>query len=229
MKSAQEIASGLEQLSNEYAQMFEGVERDGQIDEEEAQLGKEYAEEYRKHLLGLRRDIRDNMRALREQYRYESYLFKTTSEFSKAEQDVKYQELRQQEMAALAPFKALLDPIEKALNQARLSRAAFAEVRDTLQADPGAFVDTVGLPAEALNLSMDDELKMLVNALTRLERDWQGLRAEAAARIDQPDYAPHVSHLRGIDKGLERAVNDIGALLELAQEVLGDQLDHVQV
>lgn len=228
MKSAQEIATELEQLSNEYALMFEGVEADGQIDDEEAQLGEEYAEEYRKHLLALRKEIRANMRDVREQYRYQSYLFKTTAEGNKSEQDVKYQELRQQEMAALAPFKTLLDPIERALNEARLSRAAFAQVRDTLRADPEAFVDSVGLPAQALNLGMDDELKLLVNALGRLERDWQGLRNEAALRLEQPDYAPYNSHLRGIDKGLQRALDDIGALLELAYEVVGDQLDEAQ-
>ena len=33
MRTAQEIASELEQISNEYALMFEGVERAGQIDE----------------------------------------------------------------------------------------------------------------------------------------------------------------------------------------------------
>ncbi len=225
MKSAQEIATELEQLSNEYAVMFEAVEADGQIDEEEAQLGQEYAEEYRKRLLELREEIRENTRALREQFRYDSYLFKTTSEGSKAEQDLQYQELRQQEMAAMAPFKALLDPIERALNEARLTRAAFVEVRDTLRNDPEAFIDAVGLPAQALNLSMDDELKLLVNALVRLENDWLGLRSEAAARLRQPDYAPYASHLRGIDKGLQRALDDVGALLELAHEVVGDQLD----
>jgi hypothetical protein len=228
MKSAQEIATELERLSNEYAVMFEGVESDGQIDEEEAQLGQEYADEYRRHLLDLRKEIRANMRDVREQYRYQSYLFKTTAEGSKREQDVKYQELRQQEMAALAPFQALLGPIERALNEARLSRAAFAEVRDTLRANPEAYVESVPLPAQAVNLSMDDELKLLINALGRLERDWRGLREEAAFRLQQPDYAPYASHLRGIDKGLQRALDDMAALLELADEVVGDKLDNVQ-
>jgi hypothetical protein len=229
MKSAQEIATELERLSNEYALMFEGVESDGQIDEEEAQLGQEYADEYRRHLLGLREEIRANMREVREQYRYQSYLFKTTAAGNKREQDVKYQELRQQENVALAPFQALLRPIETALNEARLSRAAFAEVRDTLRANPEAYIASVPLPARAVNLSMDDELKLLINALGRLERDWRGLREEAAARLEQPDYAPYASHLRGIDKGLQRALNDMGALLELADEVIGDKLDNTQV
>jgi hypothetical protein len=169
------------------------------------------------------------MREVREQYRYQSYLFKTTAAGNKREQDVKYQELRQQENVALAPFQALLRPIETALNEARLSRAAFAEVRDTLRANPEAYIASVPLPARAVNLSMDDELKLLINALGRLERDWRGLREEAAARLEQPDYAPYASHLRGIDKGLQRALNDMGALLELADEVIGDKLDNTQV
>lgn len=223
MRTAQEIASELEQISNEYAVMFEGVEADGQIDEEEAQLGQEYAEEYRKKLLDLREEVRENMRAVREQTRYQSYLLKTTGEGSKAELDVQYRELRQQESAALAPFQALLVPIERALNEARLTRAAFVDVRDTLRADPSAYVASVGLPTEALNLSMSDELNLLLGALRRVRNDWDGVIQEANARLELPDYAPYASHLRGIHKGLQRALDDIDAMVELADEVLADR------
>lgn len=223
MRTAQEIASELEQISNEYALMFEGVESDGQIDEEEALLGQEYAEEYRTKLIGLREEARENMRAIREQGRYQSYLLKTTGEGSKAELDVQYRELRQQETAALAPFQALLVPMERALNEARLTRAAFAEVRDTLRADPNAYVASVGLPTEALNLSMADELNLLLGALRRVQNDWGGVLAEADARLEQPDFAPYASHLRGIHKGLQRALDDISAMVELADELLADK------
>lgn len=223
MRTAQEIASELEQISNEYAVMFEGVEADGQIDEEEAQLGQEYAEEYRKKLLDLREEVRENMRAVREQTRYQSYLLKTTGEGSKAELDVQYRELRQQESAALAPFQALLVPVERALNEARLTRAAFVDVRDTLRADPSAYVASVGLPTEALNLSMSDELNLLLGALRRVLNDWDGVIQEANARLELPDYAPYASHLRGIHKGLQRALDDIDAMVELADEVLADR------
>ncbi len=223
MRTAQEIASELEQISNEYAVMFEGVEADGQIDEEEAQLGQEYAEEYRKKLLELREEVRENMRAVREQTRYQSYLLKTTGEGSKAELDVQYRELRQQESAALAPFQALLVPVERALNEARLTRAAFVDVRDTLRADPNAYVASVGLPTEALNLSMSDELNLLLGALRRVRNDWDGVIQEANARLELPDYAPYASHLRGIHKGLQRALEDIDAMVELADEVLADR------
>ena len=67
--------------------------------------------EYRTRLIGLRDEARENMRAIREQGRYQSYLLKTTGEGSKAELDVAYRELRQQETAALAPFQALLVPV----------------------------------------------------------------------------------------------------------------------
>lgn len=223
MRTAQEIASELEQISNEYAVMFEGVEADGQIDEEEAQLGQEYAEEYRKKLLDLREEVRENMRAVREQTRYQSYLLKTTGEGSKSELDVQYRELRQQESAALAPFQALLVPVERALNEARLTRAAFVDVRDTLRADPNAYVASVGLPTEALNLSMSDELNLLLGALRRVRNDWDGVIQEANARLELPDYAPYASHLRGIHKGLQRALEDIDAMVELADEVLADR------
>lgn len=223
MRSAQEIATELELLSNEYALMFEGVERDGQIDEEEAQLGQEYAEEYRKRLLGLREEVRENMRAVREQGRYDSYLLKATGEGSKAELDVQYRTLRNQETEALAPFQALLVPIERALNEARLTRAAFVEVRDTLRADPSAYVAASGLPTQALNLSMGDELQLLLGALRRVRNDWQGVLNEAEARLETPDYAPYASHLRGIHKGLARALDDIGAMLDLADEMLADK------
>lgn len=222
MRTAQEIASELEQVSNEYALMFEGVEADGQIDEEEAQLGQEYAEDYRKRLLGLREEARENMRAVREQTRYQSYLLKASTEGSKPERDVQYRTLRQEETAGLAPFQALLVPIERALNEARLSRAAFVEVRDTLRADPTAYVASVGLPTEALNLSMSDELNLLLGALRRVRSDWEGVLQEANARLDQPDYAPYASHLRGIHKGLQRALDDVGAMVELADEMLAD-------
>lgn len=223
MRTAQEIAGELEALSNEYALMFEGVERDGQIDEEEAQLGQEYAEEYRRRLLQLREEIRENMRAVREQSRYETYLLKATGEGTRSELDVQYRTLRQQETDALAPFQALLVPLERALNEARLSRAAFIEVRDTLRADPGAYVAAVGLPTESLNLTMADELGLLLGALRRVRGDWETVLSEAEGRLEQPDYAPFASHLRGIHKGLQRAVDDVGAMLDLADEMLADR------
>lgn len=223
MRSAREMASELEELSNEYALMFEGVERDGQIDEEEAQLGQEYADEYRKRLLELRKEIRAETKAIREQYRYQRFLLKSSGQGTKAETDVQYLTLRQEESAALAPFQAVLAPIERALNEARLTRAAFAEVRDTLRSDPDAYVASVGLPAQAVNLSLSDELQLVLQTLNRMSADWRGLRAEAAARRDQPDYAPYASHLRGIEKGLQRALDDIGAVIELAEDALWEE------
>jgi len=221
MRSPDTLLTDVNALADEYAALLGGVQEDNYIDQEEAVLGKEYAEKYRASLQALKRETNDSIKEVRANYR--ERIREVRAEASSAGRaSQRGNRLREEQVDALHPYYEVLLRLDKLLAEARLSKAAFAAASDKLK-ETGA--DAVLIP-QLVNISADEDEEQptaqslassdttdLADLVREAAGRWQMLLSEANDRLTLHAHPKQDSHLRGIKKALELALDDLSALL----------------
>ncbi|KXK19244.1 MAG: hypothetical protein UZ15_CFX003002043 [Chloroflexi bacterium OLB15] len=228
MRGADELQRDVETLAEEYAALIGGVQEDGYIDNDEAILGGEYAEEYRKKLQALRKEAQGAIKEIRATYRQRMKEARASAVSIGRGRELANQ-LGDERVDVTNPYYAVLLRLDRLLAEARLTKATFQAAHEKLSEIGAASV----LIPQMLNISVDDDdaddesLAQMDNeesadnesasqfddALREVAGRWQAMWSEANDRLLVNTHPKQASHLRGIMKALELALQDVDVLV----------------
>lgn len=235
MRGADEMQHDVETLAEEYAALIGGVQEDGYIDTDEAILGAEYAEEYRKKLQSLRKETQGAIKEIRATYRQRMKEARASAPSIGRGRELANQ-LGDERVDVTNPYYAVLLRLDRLLAEARLTKATFQAAHEKLQ-EVGA--QSVLIP-QMLNITVDEEedaeegfaqaegedsedtddvevAPAFDEALREIAGRWQAMWSEANDRLMVSNHPKQASHLRGIKKALELALQDVDMLVNGSQ------------
>ncbi len=230
MRGADEILHEANTLADEYAALINGVQEDGYVDMDEAILGEEYAEEYRQKLQSLKKETNAAIKDIRAMYRERTKAIREAAP-SIARGRTQANLLADEQVSTLRPYQEGVLRLDRLLAEARLTKAAFHGASERLK-EMGA--DTILIPRvyeistaddedeieaqaedETLDAAMDSQMDA---ALREMAGRWQAMWSEANDRLALNTHPKQSSHLRGIKKALELALQDVETLVNDPEE-----------
>ncbi|MBE2182662.1 MAG: hypothetical protein IAE89_04475 [Anaerolineae bacterium] len=228
MRGADEILHEANTLADEYAALINGVQEDGYVDMDEAVLGEEYAEDYRKTLQALKKESNEAIKEIRGMYRERTKAVRESAP-SIARGRTQANLLADEQVSTLRPYQEGVLRLDRLLAEARLTKAAFHGASERLK-EIGA--DTILIPrvyeistaddeddalaaqAQADNEDLDAAIDSQIDAALReMAGRWLAMWSEANDRLALSTHPKQASHLRGIKKALELALQDVETLV----------------
>jgi hypothetical protein len=233
MRAPYEILEQVNQTASDYAGLLGGVQEDGYIDMEEAILGSDYAEEYRKNLMALRRETQAAIKETRAAYRERMRELRANA-MTIARGREAANELATEQIDVLKPYYDTLIRLAQLIAEAKLSKSVFHAAAEKLrQTNTDAILipqfteisaathvedddddvdDQPGQDALAAQV-LEDEVEGLSESIREVAVRWQTLLSEAADRLTLDLHPKQASHLRGIQKALQLAIDDVSSLI----------------